>query len=239
MGELFNLDNKFFQGLNKIVDCFWLSLLWCICCIPVAFTLYLLYGTGALLMLIPCVIAAVPAGVATTAMYYAINKVIRHGRGYVWKEFWHSFGTNLKQGALVTLIVAAIAAMMGGDGYIMFQFAKEGQKSGMLYVVFIMLFLFVTAWSIYIFPYMARFENTTKLILKNAGFIAIGNLGKTILMLALLAITAFAIYIVPFFIIILPAIYMLTVNIIMEKIFLKYMSEEDRAAEEERNRDFY
>ena len=34
MGDIFNLDNKFFQALGKGVDCVCLSLLWMICCIP-------------------------------------------------------------------------------------------------------------------------------------------------------------------------------------------------------------
>ena len=36
MGDIFNLDNKFFQTLGKGVDCVCLSLLWMICCIPLA-----------------------------------------------------------------------------------------------------------------------------------------------------------------------------------------------------------
>ena len=57
---------------------------------------------------------------------YAVNKVIRHSRGYLWSSFWHSFKTNMKQGAFVTLVVAAAVVLVGLDGYIMYQFAKVG-----------------------------------------------------------------------------------------------------------------
>ncbi len=43
MGDIFNLDNKFFQTLGKGVDCVCLSLLWMICCIPLAFGIYVAY----------------------------------------------------------------------------------------------------------------------------------------------------------------------------------------------------
>ena len=35
MGQIFNMDNKFFQFLNKAVDCVGLSVLWLLCCVPV------------------------------------------------------------------------------------------------------------------------------------------------------------------------------------------------------------
>lgn len=216
MGNLFNLDNKFFQGLNKTVDCFGLSLLWLVCCIPV-FT----------------------AGAATTALYYTVNKVIRHGRGYIWSEFWHAFRTNFKQSTIAWLILLFAGVIMSVDGYIMFQFAKAGEKSGFLYVVFVVLIALLVMWGIYIFPYIARFENTTKQILKNTALIAIGNLLKTFLFFAILIALWFVNWLFPVAAVITPAIYMILLNLMIEKIFRKYMSEEDLAAEEERNRDFY
>lgn len=216
MSGFFNLDNKFFQGLNKVVDCVALSTLWLLCCIPV-FT----------------------AGAATTALYYTINKVIRHGRGYVWKEFWHAFRSNFKQSTVIWLVLVVAAAILGVDGYIMLQFAKAGEKTGTLYVVFFVFLALETAWGIYIFPYIARFENKTKAVFKNTALISIGNLLYTLLLLAIYVIAWLAVYLLPFLVFAVPALYMLIANYILEKIFRKYMSEEDIAAEEERNRDFY
>ena len=53
MGDFFNVDNKFFQGLGKIIDVICLSAFWFFLCIPI-----------------------VTAGAATTALYYTVNKVI-------------------------------------------------------------------------------------------------------------------------------------------------------------------
>ena len=107
MGEIFNLDNKFFQAVGKLVDCVWLSLLWMLFSIPV-FTV----------------------GAATTALYYSVNKSIRHGRGYAGREFWEGFRSNFKQATVIWLICIAMMAFIGSDCYIMYQYALEGERSG-------------------------------------------------------------------------------------------------------------
>lgn len=216
MGEIFNLDNKFFQAIGKLVDCVGLSVLWLLCCIPV-----------------------VTAGAATTALYYAVNKVIRHGRSYVWREYWHAFRSNFKQSTIVWLITLAITLFLAWDCYIMYQYALAGQGIGRLYIVFIVLIALFVMWANYLFPYIARFENTTKAIFKNALYISVANLPKTIIMLVILLATLLLTYLAPYAIMILPAGYMFVINLLMEKIFRKYMTEEDIAAEEERNADSY
>lgn len=216
MNEIFNLNNKFFQGFNKVIDCLALSVLWFIFSIPI-----------------------VTSGAATTALYYTINKVIRNGRGYVWQEFWHAFRENFKQSTVVWLILLVVGCIMSVDIYIMFQFAKAGEKAGMFYIVFVVLLAFELMWGIYIFPYIARFENATKVLLKNTALIAIGNLLKTLLMFAILAVSVFLVYLLPVTLVLIPGLYMLLINMIIEKIFRKYMSKEDIEAEEERNREYF
>ena len=216
MGELFNLDNKFFQGINKIIDCVCLSFLWLLLCIPV-----------------------VTAGAATTALYYTVNKVIRNNRSYIWKEFWHAFRTNFKQSTLVWLILIFIYAIMGIDCYIMFQYAKAGVSYGSLYIVFAVLMLIVTMWANYLFPYMARFENTLKAVLKNCVIMALLNLGKSVVLLVLFLAALVVTYVFFPAIMILPAVYMLLANFILEKVFVKYMTPEDIEAEKERNEEFF
>ena len=121
----------------------------------------------------------------------------------------------------------------------MYQFAKQGASYGSLYMVFAVIMLFVTMWVIYLFPYLARFEIKTRLLLKNCALIAIGNIGKTILLLILLVAAVLICYVFPPALLLIPAVYMLLANYILEKIFLKYMSPEDIEAEKERNQDYF
>lgn len=216
MGDFLNLDNKFFQGVGKVVDCIWLSILWLIFSIPV-----------------------ITSGAATTALYYTVNKVVRNGRGYIWQEFWSSFKSNLKQSTLIWFIVTIIYAVLGFDLYVMYQMAKAGDKLGSFYMVFVVLIALVTMWVFYLFPYLARFVNTTKQILKNSAYMAIFNLPWTIVLFVLFLAVVMGLIYMPPIIMVVPAVYTLLKNLILEKIFKKYMSPEDIAAEEERNREYF
>ena len=57
---LFNFDNVFFRGMNKLVDCVYVSFLWLICCIPI-FTI----------------------GASTSALYYTSRSEVE---GPMWGE---------------------------------------------------------------------------------------------------------------------------------------------------------
>lgn len=239
MGEFFNLDNKFFQGLGKLIDCIIISVLWLFCCVPVITTFYVAWQSVAVPGWIICWATSFLAGPATTALYYTVNKVIRHGRSYMWKEYWHAFRSNFKQSAAAMLILFGICVFMGIDCYIMYQMAVAGEKGGLLYIVFLVFIALLIVMGIYLFPYMARFENNLKQSFKNAALIAIANLPWSLLLFVILLAAALLTWIMPPLAVVLPAGYMLAANLILERIFRKYMSEEDIAAEEERNQEFY
>ena len=78
---IFNVDNKFFRALNKLVDMVILRFCWVISCIPV-FTI----------------------GAASTALYDTSRRVIHHDEGYVWRGYWHAFKVNFKQATKAWLV---------------------------------------------------------------------------------------------------------------------------------------
>ncbi len=216
MASIFNYDNMFFRGFDKALNVVYISVLWIVFCIPI-FTV----------------------GASTTAMYYSVNKVLRHGRSYVFKEFLGAFKRNFKQSTIICLILLAATALMAVDAFIMKQFYDAGNSMGKLYVVFVVLFFFEVAWATYIFPSIARFENTTKAYLKNAALMAIAHLPQTILMIVMLIVFVGFYMIFPPLILFIPAAFMWVWSMILERIFRKYMSEEDLEKEEDKNRDFY
>ena len=65
------------------------------------------------------------------------------------------------------------------------------------------------------------------------------NLPWSLLLLVLLAASAFGLWMLPWLMILLPAVYILVANFILERIFRKYMSAEDLEAEQERNQEFF
>ena len=128
MSNIFNYNNKLFSAFDKVINIFCLSLIWFMACIPV-FTI----------------------GASCTALYYAVNKVIRHGRGYIWKEFWSSFRSNFKQATIIWLIFLLIGLVMGADWFIMFQFMKAGAAWGKAFVIFVVMLVFEIAIWLYVY----------------------------------------------------------------------------------------
>lgn len=68
--------------------------------------------------------------------------------------------------------------------------------------------------------------------MKNAILMVIAHLPMTVLMLVVAFVALVALYIAPFLIFILPAVYTWIQSYILERVFRKYMSEEDREAED-------
>ena len=101
------------------------------------------------------------------------------------------------------------------------------------------MFVILVLWAVYTFAYLARFENTTKAVLKNSILFMFANMAKTLLVLLVFGISAFLVWLTPFSLVIVPLLCGWYLEVILESVFRKYMSEEDRKAEDERNQDFY
>lgn len=212
---IFNVNGGIMRTLSKVIDIICLSILFVICCIPV-FTI----------------------GTAYTALYYTVQKVIKNDRGYIFKEYVSAFKNNFKQTTPVWLLVMLLTALLGVDIYIMNIWAQNGSKLGMLSVIFLVLGTFLLAWEMYLFAYMARFENTRKQSMKNAVLLTILHLPWTLVQIVMAIAAWLLVYIIPVSLFFVPGVFALLESLILEKIFWKYMSEEDRDAEKERNQEF-
>ena len=206
------IDNPVFRVIGKILEILGVSLLWLILCIPI-----------------------VTAGASTTALYYTVNKTIKNNRGYAIRGFFSAFISNFKQATIVWLFFLVWLAILGVDCYYMYSFAVMGETMGKFRIAVYVLTVLVVAWSLYVFPYIARFEATTKEVFKNTFMIAVANAPMTIVLTGLFAAYAYAIYRWTPVILVLPAIYNVLKSIYMEKIFRKYMSEEQLQREQELN----
>lgn len=110
---------------------------------------------------------------------------------------------------------------------------EENASAGTLSNVILCIVMLVTLWGLYLFPYIARFENSTKAILKNCMLMALLNLPwSAVLLAAFLVCVALFIAcfttISPLFIACIPGVYIVVANFILERVFRKYLSEEDR-----------
>ncbi len=210
MDRFFNADNKFFQALGSLMDCMIISALWLLMCIPV-FTI----------------------GTSTTAMYTTVHKVIRRQQGYVWNTFWDSFKSNFKLTTKLWLIILGIIIVLTADIYVTHQALVEGLSWGAFSPFFVILMILVILWAVYIFAYSARFEQTLKATLKNGVLIMIANLPWTVLIFLELVVATIVVMYVPILIIIIPGIVTVLAELILEHVFRKLMTEEQRRHEEE------
>lgn len=214
--RLFDYDGGVMKSLSKFTDCIILSLLFLVSCIPV-FTI----------------------GTAAAATYRTAYKVLRHDRGYLFREYISSFRDNFRQTTPVWLLALVIGALLGVDGYIVGYYAQKGSIPSALGIIFVVGMIVWFSWISYLFPYMARFENTKRQSMKNAILFAMVHFPMTIIMLVLAAVIGFLLYIMPFLAVLLPAFYSWLQCFILEWVFRKYMTQEQREEEDERNRRNY
>ncbi len=207
MGRFFN--SRFFEGITKATDVLLIGFYFIICSLPV-FTI----------------------GASTTALYYAIHKCTFKGKGYT-TDFFRSFKSNFKQSTLSWLIFIVLFIVLGGDIYITRNMLQPDNPLAASSMFFTVLLAFMVVWSIYHFAYIARFENGFKASFKVSAIIMIANLGWTLLIMAIVIAAIVLVYLFLFLYVFMPGIMACILHPILEKVFRKYMTPEDLAAEEE------
>ena len=159
MNHLFNLDGPVLQFINKIVYSVYLNILWFICCIPV-----------------------ITIGASTTALFYVTLKISKNEEGSITKAFFHSFKENLRPGTVIWLILLAFGIILGIDGYVLYHMRFENVFWTLCTAVFCVAAAAYAIILMYIFPLLARFDNTIGAMFKNALFIGVRFLFCTALM---------------------------------------------------------
>lgn len=212
MHGLFNYEGPVIQIMNKIADVICLSFLWVISSIPL-----------------------VTAGAATTALYYSINKCIRRGESSIWREYWGAFRANFKQATLLWLPLALLYGLIGGSCYSGYLMCISGALPKEMFYFLLIVAAVITAWSGLPFPYLARFQNTNRMIVKNCLGIALMNMPVVLLHLVFLFLALAMLFVFPLTILCAPGVYMVLSCYSLEPVFRKYMSPEDRAREDERD----
>lgn len=207
MNGIFNYDNKVFEILGKAVDWVYIGILWLIFSLPI-----------------------VTIGASTTALYETVHKVIRKSKGYVWRTFWTTFKTNFKKTTKIWLIQLVVIAVLFLDMKIMQNFLEQGSKLGSLYYFFYISLFFMYVWVVYTCAYAARIEDNVKTIMKNAAFMAVMNLPWALVIIALFIAAVILVSVSPICAVILPTGVFLLYDMILMRVFNKYinMADEDK-----------
>lgn len=135
---MFQQDNAFIVFLNKLADMVILSVLFCLCCLPV-FTI----------------------GAADAALYHTVVKVLRHNQGYAFATFRDSFKENFRQSVPATLLFLLAYVMFGATCYFCYQ-QPDNLIAG-VYVVFSMLSILLLIFAqLHYFALLGRFNLSKK-----------------------------------------------------------------------------
>ena len=167
MGNFFNPEGSIMKALSRIADLAILNILWLICCVPV-----------------------VTAGAATTALFAVTLKMVKNEESYIFREYIKALRRNFKQSTIIWIILLVIMMVLGTDYYIIGQWDSQ-LRYPMLTVIILagLVLLFV---ALYIFPLVAKFENTVREYFKNAALMSIRHLPYTIILAVIFVIQVYA-----------------------------------------------
>lgn len=206
MKNFFSLDNVFFAIMDKVSNILWLNFLFLICCIPV-FTI----------------------GVSTTAMFYVTLKMVRDEECYITKSFFRSFRQNFKQATGIWLLIMLIGGVFAADFLILRNMNMPAGKALAVIVMALAMILFFTM--IYVFPVLAKFDNSIKNTIKNAFLMSIRHFPWTILLVLCILLPFVLMYIITWMI---PVMFLLGgagiaygTSYIYRRIFDQYIPREE------------
>lgn len=160
--KFFSVDSPLYQFMNRLWEIIQVNFFWLICSLPI-----------------------VTLGASTAAAYRACLHMADEEEGYIYQEFFRGFKENWKQGTLLEIITAICVYAVYMD--LQLFNAVEGNPVGFLIIAIISGFLFFLCL-IYAYPLIARYENTLFASIKNSFTISRKYFGRTLMMLAIVAI---------------------------------------------------
>lgn len=148
-----NEPSKIFYALETFGNIFLLNILFLVFSIPV-----------------------ITIGSSLTAMYSVMMKIVRKEEGNVFKGFVEAFKSNFKQATITWLLLLASCVVIYGE--FIFAATSVGALSIMYMVILIVEIVLIVFTLPFLFPLIARFDNTIFKTIKNAFLLSVSNFGS-------------------------------------------------------------
>ena len=210
----FRFDNPFMNAMVRIANLMIVSFYWLVCCLPV--------------------VTVIPS---CTALYHTTVKVINGSGSGVTRDFFKSFAGAIKQGLLLTLILAASGAVL----VVTLNFGRQMWTQNFIWTFYLAIGVFLAfiwlSMAIWIPPVLSRFEAKVSVLVRLALYFASRGLIRVVVMIVLLALVAFLADFYPIALLILPGLYADLIHGGMEKIMTRYMEENGLTEEDEQDED--
>lgn len=157
---MFKPDGPIFSALSRILDIILLNVLWMVCCIPV-----------------------VTVGPATTAMYTVLFKMREKKDDSVIGQFFLALRGCFRQAFPAGLLLVAVGALLLMDFRVIYYDSSFSMQ--WLRWVFWVILAVAAAWFSWLFPLIAKFENSFRGMLRNARLMMIRHLPITVIITGL------------------------------------------------------
>lgn len=167
MQKVFGVEGRLFSALTKIFDLLILNIIFLIGCLPI-----------------------VTIGASLTALYSVTLKMVRDEESNVAKAFWNSYKKNLKQSSIIWLTVLFILASL------LFLAANISKHYSVVLYPLLLLVTVSLLTLLYVFPLLAKFENSCFHTIKNAFLISLHTVAYSIL---LFIITVLFVAVIPIY----------------------------------------
>lgn len=172
MPGIFAADSALMRTLTRIADVMILNILFIATSLPI-----------------------VTVGASLTALNATAMRIVEGTEHSITRDYFTAFRRDLRQSTTIALILAVIGAGFAAWYFVVTQLVSDAVLQFVLLAVWFVL-LFVAATSVlFVFPYLARFEDSTRDVLRNARLI---GLRHPLAALAVLAITVLAIVVTVF-----------------------------------------
>lgn len=166
-------ESGFFGFMNRVGDIIFLNIVFLITCIPV-----------------------ITIGNAFISLYTVTLKMAKQEEGYVIKDYFRAFGTNLKQGLIAGVMIEIILFVLGYDAWALLASREAYAAAGFFVTAAALVVVFAVMQ--YLFPLMARYDNPIGQSVRNAGLLAVSRLPYTVVLLVLAAVPAVLVFITPY-----------------------------------------
>lgn len=169
---MFNLDNRFYRFLNKIVDFLLLNFLWFLFCLPV--------------------ITIFPA---TAAMFGVVRSWLRKEEPSTTKMFITLFKDNVKHGLILGVVWTLLGSLFMFNVVVGFQMDGSIKMVLMPFLLIIIILYFYT--SIFIFPIMVNYQLNWLEVIKNSFLFSLGHPLTSLLGIFILTVVIMLTFIIP------------------------------------------
>lgn len=201
--KFLSLDSPLMKFLSRMTDILWLNILTILFFLPPGIVAYFFFktvvaqgesfipSTGTQFLLYALIlVASMPIGAAFTALHYVCLKMVRNEEGYITKDFFKSFKLNFKQATIIWTVAMLIGALLIFN----FTYIHLMEHATVFFAASAAAAIFLYFIILYVFPILSHFVNTVKGTVKNAFFMSILALPKTILMVIVTLIPVAIIY---------------------------------------------